>query len=87
MLDSGGAMEGDSGLYEDEQRGSCHEADRDAINKVSPLSHLQKKTRVPLSGLSSGAKRGAPPTLQIVMRKIGTEKERFGSVSFSLKRF
>ena len=37
-------------------------------------------------GLAKDGK-SAPKALQVVLKKIGTEKERFGSVSFSLKRF
>jgi len=43
---------------------------------------------VPLVGLSNGPDgKSAPKALQIILKKIGTEKERFGSISFSLKRF
>ena len=35
----------------EEQRGSCHE-DADPMAKVSPIAHLQKKTKVPLSGIT-----------------------------------
>lgn len=65
---------------------------------MTALANHHKKTRVPLAGISThgqgGAlgKRGGPgggasSAIQIVLRHIGTEKERFGSVSFTLKRF
>ena len=55
---------------------------------MQPLPNLHKKTRIPLAGLSHGPNnKAAPKEFQIVVRRIGTEKERFGSVSFSLKRF
>lgn len=41
---------------------------------------------MPLSGLSR-APDGTPAKLQVVLRRVGTEKERYGSISFSLKRF
>ncbi len=89
MLDSGGAADPfmQRSDFEDEQRGSCHEP-ADPMENVSPLQHLQKKTRVPLSGLSYGPNsKKDPPALQIVLKKIGDKQERFGSVKFNLKRF
>ena len=51
-------------------------------------NNLQKRTKIPLAGLSYGPNsKQAPQTFQIVVRRIGTKAERFGSISFSLKRF
>lgn len=56
--------------------------------RVNPISHLQKRTKVPLAGISFGPNnKSAPKTFQIVLRRVGTEKERYGSISFSLRRF
>ena len=76
-VDSGGANP-----FSSEERGSCSDAE-----KVSPLASMHKKTKVPLAGLYSRKDTKAPRTLQIIVRRVGTERERFGSVSFSLKRF
>lgn len=56
--------------------------------RVKPIEHLQKRTKIPLAGHSYGPnnKQGTK-TFQIVVRRIGTEKERYGSISFALKRF
>ena len=81
-VDSGGANYLSSGDGNDEERGSCSDAE-----KVSPLASMHKKTKVPLAGLYSRKDNKAPRTLQIIVRRVGTERERFGSVSFSLKRF
>ena len=56
--------------------------------RVNPIAHLQKRTKIPLAGLSFGPNnKQAPRNFQIVMRRVGTEKERYGSVSFNLRRF
>lgn len=66
-----------------EERGSYH-ADEKA--RYAATAHLQKKTKIPLSGLTQ-VRGGAPPTFQVILRRIGAEKERYGSISFSLRRF
>ena len=73
-----------------EERGSSHweheERQQEQKQIANPVGHFHKKTKVPLVGLAKDGK-SAPKALQVVLKKIGTEKERFGSVSFSLKRF
>lgn len=73
-----------------EERGSSHweheERQQEQKQSQHPVGHFHKKTKVPLVGLAKDGK-AAPKALQVVLKKIGTEKERFGSVSFSLKRF
>lgn len=54
--------------------------------KADLTANLSKKTKIPLSGLKANSD-GTPPTFQIVLRRLGTERERYGSISFSLKRF
>ena len=84
VADSGGAQLRGA---EDEERGSQH-ADEEGNIKINPIAHLQKRTKIPLAGLSYGPNnKQAPKTFQIVLRRIGTEKERYGSISFALKRF
>lgn len=69
---------------EQEEPGNNHD---DIPSKISPISHLQKRTKIPLSGLSYGPNnKTAPKEFQIILRRIGSEKERFGSISFNLKR-
>jgi len=75
-----------------EERGSSHweheQRDQEQSQAIQPVGHFHKKTKVPLVGLSNGPDgKSAPKALQIILKKIGTEKERFGSISFSLKRF
>ena len=56
--------------------------------QVQPLNHMQKRTKIPLSGLMYGAdNRQVPKEFQIIVSKRGIDKERYGSVSFKLKRF
>lgn len=59
---------------------------------MNPMAHLQKKTKVPLAGFSRAAntKHQPFPTLQIVVQKMDADtskRERFGSISFNLKKF
>ena len=56
---------------------------------VKPVGNYHKKTKVPLCGIMGGPNQNSDQNaqLQIIVRHIGTQKERFGSISFSLQRF
>lgn len=90
-VETGGAALALPHLNDDSgERGSSHWESGpergDSDPQVHPLAHLHKKTKVPLYGLHKTGKE-APRTVQLVVKKVGVEKERFGSISFSLKRF
>jgi len=68
----------------EEERGSCHKENSKV--RAQATANLAKKTKIPLAGLRQGHSQ-TPPTFQIVVKRVGSEKERYGSVSFSLKRF
>ena len=56
-----------------------HEGVDHAIEKVADY---HKKTRVPLHGMATTSSK----TVQLVVKLVGESKDRFGSVSFSIKR-
>ena len=96
QADSGGAAAVNRRVnFEDDERGSVIEDIKvkrhdDEAPIIIPAANYHKKTKVPLAGISYGPNQKRDPkaaTLQLVVRHIGTQKERFGSVSFSLQRF
>ena len=98
MQDAGGAS-AVSDIDNNEERGSnsyVELKEREQRAKEMNIERIQnynKRTKVPLVGYTTAQSRtgkkeeGLPKTVQIVVRRVGLEKERFGSVSFSLKRF
>ena len=96
--DAGGAasLEQIANEQNDSERGSTHEAElqerlqREKERNIERIKDYNKNTKVPLVGYSLGSHadgQAQPKTVQIILRRVGVEKERFGSVSFSLKRF
>lgn len=85
--ESGGAADQNLRDYDDvavanEERGSYHV---DEKKRYAATAHLAKRTKIPLAGLQ--ARSSGKETFQIVVREVGADKYRFGSVSFSLRRF
>ena len=91
MINGAGAQHSDDerGSVINEHHGRPRNGRSPEPKVVKPTSY-HKKTFVPLTGVTVGPnqhKSNQNATMQIIVRHIGTQKERFGSVSFTLQRF